>query len=270
MKKLKKVLIILLLLMGISLLFSGCEKRYTNEDRIECAKRKLSNKYGEEFQIIEVFGIENGSFNVYAYSLDHPDVIFKAWYYSMSTNAEYAEYEYDRYIEALVAEQYKDLAKEQVKDLEYDYYIDSWLGSQTTEVPLTDTSITIEEYNAVSAQDKPTPRIEIYFTDKVLKENDEYIYDMLRRISDSLNCNLGVFFITEKDLEMVKTEYETCEKLDGEAVRYLERTYSCGNEWENGKHGYLTFNSEDSELIGQITFEEFKEEMEVIRKDAGY
>lgn len=265
MKRIRKILAIIIFLIGVGTLLGGCAKRYTSEDKINFAQKKLADKYGEQFEVTEINYISGTTFNVYAYSVNHPDVIFDA-HYNMAVSG-YNEYEYDRYIEALVAEQYKELAEEQLEDVKYDYYIDSWLGMQDRDIPLTDTTITIEEYNAVSSQGNHTPNIKIFFTNKVLKENDDYIYDILKKISDGFNCNFGVFFLTEKDLTMVKTEYETCENLDGATVSYLERAYSWGNEWENGKHGYLTFQSE---VLGKKTYEEFEKEMEVIRDDAGY
>lgn len=212
----------------------------------------------------EINYISGTTFNVYAYSVDHPNVIFDA-HYNIAVSG-YNEYEYDRYIEALVAEQYKALAEEQLEDVKYDYYIDSWLGMQDREVPLTDTSISIEEYNKVSSQGNHTPSIKLYIINTVLRENDEYIYNMLTNISNSSSCNFSVFFLSKADLTMVKTEFETRENLSGPTQNHLDTTYSWLSDW--GKHGFIRFQAEA--FGGYITFEEFKEEMEVIRHDAGY
>ena len=93
MKKIKKLLTVIILLMGISVLLSGCEKTYTEKERIKFAQKKLSDKYGEEFEITYVFNADRRWFNVYAYSVNHPDVIFEASY-DMEWSS-YSEYDYD-------------------------------------------------------------------------------------------------------------------------------------------------------------------------------
>lgn len=272
MKRVRKIVLAVVLILGIGALLSGCSKRYTDEDRIEYAQKLLFNKYGERFKITEVFGTDNrwGWFDVYAYSVNHPDVIFRG-HYGMDENDEYTESENDYYIEELVAEQYKDLAEEELKDFAYDYYLDSRLrGRQEREIPLTDSTITIEEFNAITEDKHKDAHFYLYITDEALKESDEYLYDTLKSVAECIEYATGVFFFTKKDLEMIKDEYKIHSVLNGSTQTYIDSNYSWISEWKYGdhKHGYIMFQAPAYD--GIITFEFFQEQMAVIRADAGY
>ena len=260
MKKFKKVLTILLLLMGINLLLSGCERIYTESGQIKYAEKKLSDKYGEEFKVTEVFRTNGKFYEVYAYSVNHPDVIFEAnvtW-----SDGGYSRYDSDFYIEELVAEKYKALVDEKIAGLGYDYYIDCWCANiDTDRDPILDTSMTIEEYEALSEHE---PDFNIYFDNEILSEDNETLYALLKDMTSVTDCLFGFYVVTEEDLEKVREEYSKRSVRSPEFFDYLEERYCLLPHGEE-KAKCFGFASTDGEW--NRTEEDFYETMEEIRNN---
>lgn len=257
MKQVKKLVTIILLIVGISMLLSGCEKIYTEKERIKFAQKKLSEKYGEEFKVTEVFNVQGNVFHVYAYSVNRPNVIFDASCVMGSSTLGY-----DYYIEELVAEQYKALVDEQLVDFGYDYYIDSWCANiDDDSAPIMDTSMTIEEYNELSEHE---PKFNIYFSKEVLAEDNETLYELLKKVTSTTDCLLGFYVVTEEDLEKVRDEYSKRSIRSFEFHDYLETQYNISAQRAEDR-GYFGFRSIDGEW--NRTEEDFYKIMEVIRSN---
>ena len=178
---------------------------YTKEDMEKYAEERLEKKYGEEFVVCDFINISGTTFQAYAYPKNNPDIIFRISY-NVKIKGE-SKYEYDHYIEELVAAQYKESAEKSLADFNYDYYVDIDLGWQRREVPITDTSITIEEYNEVTEDRYKIPTCIVYMSYDVLSENDQYIYDYLYNIRENMSCYVSVFIVEKEDFETIKEEY---------------------------------------------------------------
>lgn len=256
-----KRLLIGLCFWGISMALGGCGRMYTKEDMERYAEERLEEKYGEEFEVCD-FGNINGSvFEVYAYPKNNPDIIFEASYNVKVKGVN--EYEYDHYIEELIATQYKKIAEESMEGFGYEYYIDIGLGRQDREVPLTNTSITIPEYNEITEKRFAIPSCEIYMTYDVLNEGDEYIYNYLCSIRNNMICYVSVYVVETTDFQKIIEDYATKSKTQGEVSRLL--TYKYSNIGNGERKGYFNFAWPDT---WETSYEDFEEIMKEVREDA--
>lgn len=260
MEKRKKYVSVILILMLI-LLLTGCERIYTKKDMIRYAEKTLEDKYGEEFQVRgELFNVSGSCFEANVSPVNNPEIIFEVSY-----NAKGSEYNRDYYIRALIASQYKELAEKELETIPCDYYLQVKVRFSEGETPITDTGVTIEEFNNITEETSQEIEYFIYFSKDILKESDEYIYEKIQSIMEIREGRLDIFFLMEEDLELVKTEFSERYELDGSTMTYIHEKYV--SEAKGGKKGYIHFIGENIQKE-QLNYEEFIEKMEEIREDA--
>ena len=169
-------------MMLLTLVFSlsGCKKVYTKKDMIEYAEQTLEDKYGEEFQVRgDVFNVRGSSYSANVSPVNNPDIIFEAGY-----NVAGSEASHDFYIEALVASQYKELAQKELEELSCDYYLQVKIHWDKRENPITNTDITIEEFNDITEEMFQEPDYFLYFSKDILEESDKHIYEIVLSIME--------------------------------------------------------------------------------------
>ncbi len=258
----RKRIICLFVMLILALVFSlsGCKKVYTKKDMIEYAEQTLEDKYGEEFQVRgDVFKVRDTAFRVNVSPVNNPDIIFEAGY-----NVAGSEASHDYYIEALVASQYKELAEKELEELSCDYYLQVKVHWDKRENPITNTDITIEEFNDITEEMFQEPDYFLYFSKDILEKSDEYIYETILSIMEIREGRVDIFVLMEEDLELVKTELSERYDLDGSTMSYIYDEYD--GESINRKKGYIHFMGGSQKE--KLSYEEFTEKMEVIREDA--
>ena len=230
---------------------------------IEYAEQTLEDKYGEEFQVRgDVFNVKGSSYKVNVSPVNNPEIIFEAVY-----NVEGSDYDYDLYIESIVASKYKALVEEQLGEISCDYYLSTRLYLSNSENPITNTNITIEEYNNLVDEEAQNPDYTLYLSKKMLVESDEYIYSILVSIIETKSPEqpiLDVFFLEDEDLALVKSRLSERYELDGSTMDIIYDGYT--GKLAKGKKGYLLFSG--AKQGEKLSYEEFTEKMEVIREDA--
>lgn len=241
---------ILVLLLSVT----GCKKIYTRKDMIEYAEQTLEDKYGEEFQVRgDVFNVRGSSYSANVSPVNNPEIIFEVGY-----NIEGSVHNYDLYIESIVALQYKVLVEEQLGEIPCDYYLSARLYLSDNDNPITDTEISIEDYNKIINEKYQNPHYTLYFSRDILVESDEYIYDMLVSIIEAeepKNPSLSVFILREEDLELVKTELSERYELDGSTMSYIYAEYT--GKVADKEKGYVLFIG-GTVQEEKLSFEEFK------------
>ena len=256
----RKTCLLVMLILALILSLSGCKKVYTSKDMIEYAEQTLEDKYGEEFQVRgDVFNVKGSSYKVNVSPVNNPEIIFEAVY-----NVEGSEYDYDLYIESIVASQYKALVEEQLGEISCDYYLSTRLYLSNSENTITNTNITIEEYNNLVDEEDQNPKFKLYLSQDILLDTDKSIYERLLSIIEIGECRLDIFIITKEDLELVKSEFSERYELDGSTMTYIFEQYASGVK--NGKKGYIHFLGGEQEK--SLSYEEFTKIMEEIREDA--
>ena len=256
----RKTCLLVMLIFALVLSLSGCKKVYTRKDMIEYAEQTLEDKYGEEFQVRgDVFNVRDTAFQVNVSPVNNPEIVFEAGY-----NVAGSEASHDFYIEALVASQYKELAEQELEELSCDYYLQVKIHWDKRENPITDTNITIEEFNEITEEMFQKPDYFLYFSKDILEKSDEYIYETILSIMEIREGRVDIFILMEEDLELVKTELSERYDLDGSTMSYIYDEYD--GESINRKKGYIHFMGGSQKE--KLSYEEFTEKMEVIREDA--
>lgn len=255
----RKACLLVMLILALVFSLSGCKKVYTRKDMIEYAEQTLENKYGEEFQVRgDVFNVRDTAFQVNVSPVNNPEIVFEAGY-----NVAGSEASHDFYIEALVASQYKELAEKELEELSCDYYLQVKIHWDKREKPITDTNITIEEFNDITEEMFQKPDYFLYFSKDILKESDEYIYEIVLSIMEIREGWLDIYILNNKDMESVETEFNERYELDGSTKTYIYEQYA--SEVDGGKKGYVCFLG--GEQKEKLSYEEFTKKMEEIRGD---
>ncbi len=256
----RKTCLLVMLIFALVLSLSGCKKVYTKKDMIENAEQTLEDKYGEEFQVRgDVFNVRGSSYSANVSPVNNPDIIFEAGY-----NVAGSEYNHDFYIRALIASQYKELAEKKLEGLSCNYYLKVKIFYSESENLITDTGITIEEFNNITEESQEIEYF-LYLSKDMLKESDEYIYETILSIMELREGRFDIFFLLEEDLEQVKSNYSERYSLDGATMDLLYDGYT--GKLIDGKKGYIHFLG-GTVQEEKLSYEEFTEKMEVIREDA--
>lgn len=256
-KKYVSVMLILILILSLT----GCERIYTKKDMIRYAENTLEDKYGEEFQVRgELFNVSGSCFEANVSPVNNPEIIFEVSY-----NAAGSEYNFDYYIEALVASQYKELAEKELAEIPCDYYLQVKIHWDKRENPITNTDITIEEFNEITDEMFQEPDYFLYFSKDILQESDDYIYETIISIMEIREGRFTIFFLNDEDLELIKTELSERYGLDGSTMTYIYQEYT--GKVVDGKLGYIRF-ARGNGTKEQLSYEEFIKIMEEIREDA--
>ncbi len=256
----RKTCLFVMLILALVFSLSGCKKVYTKKDMIEYAEQTLEDKYGEEFQVRgDVFNVRGSSYSANVSPVNNPEIIFEVGY-----NATGSKASLDYYIEALVASQYKELAEKELEELSCDYYLQVKIHWDKRENPITNTDITIEEFNDITEEMFQEPDYFLYFSKDILEKSDEYIYETILSIMEIREGRVDIFILMEEDLELVKTELSERYDLDGSTMSYIYDEYD--GESINRKKGYIHFMGGSQKE--KLSYEEFTEKMEVIREDA--
>ena len=245
MKKLNKILLIGGMVMAMAFGLSRCNGR---EERIvRYTKERLKEDYGEEFEIKH---IRDGSRTI-AYPVRDPDLLFECSYVMSNDNG------HNEYIEAIVGKQFKTRLDEKLEGFKYDYYVDvdiAWAG-----ILGTDTNITIEDYDRITAGTKYNPSYEFYISCDILECSDEEIYDLLKSIATERNCTLGCYIVLDEDLKLIKEEYSDYPTLSSDMYWYLDYTQHYKDL------GSATINNQ-----WNMDFEYFQEKMKEVRSNELY
>ncbi len=256
----RKTCLLVMLIFALVFSLSGCKKVYTKKDMIEYAEQTLEDKYGEEFQVRgDVFNVRDTAFQVNVSPVNNPEIVFEAGY-----NVAGSEASHDFYIEALVASQYKELAEKELGEIPCDYCLRVEVPWDKRENPITDTSITIDEFNKITEEKYQNVKFTIYFSKEILEETDDYIYGKLLSIIEIHESRLKVFFLTKEDLELVKSDYSERYRLEGSTMDIIYDGYT--GKLIGGKKGYIYFLG--GEQKEKLSIEEFTKKMEEIREDA--
>ncbi len=260
----RKICLLMMMLLALVFSLNGCKKVYTKKDMIEYAEQTLEDKYGEEFQVRgDVFNVRGTAFLVNVSPVNNPDIIFEAGY-----NVAGSEASHDLYIEALVASQYKGLVEAHLENISSDYYLRVEISWDKRENPITNTDITIEEFNNLTDKKYQNPHYTLYFSRDILQQSDTYIYNILVSIIETEepeNPSLSVFILREEDLELVKTELSERYELDGSTMSYLYAEYT--GKVADKERGHVLFIG-GTVQEEKLSYEEFEEKMEEIREDA--
>ena len=251
----------------IYMMIVSCSKSYSIDDMKKYAEKKLEEKYGEEFVIKDVFDIwRNGSFTIRAYPVNNPSLIFEGEY---NVSVKYSQYEYDCYIETIIGSQYEERISEMLEEYVFDYYVNVNIAMQDLGEPITDTDITIEEYdelfNEFYSYYKHDPSFEFYLSEQILQKTDEEIYNMLKGITDQYDCSLGMYIVTEYDLNRIKRNFAEYEDINPELYRYLDGRYSILQDAGETKKGHFGFASSNGKWNRKE--EEFYNTMKEIRNN---
>ena len=258
-----KNLLLVGLIIGAIFSLTGCSKGYSINDMKKYAEKKLEEKYGEEFVIKDVFDIwRNGSFSIRAYPVNNPSLIFEGGY---NVSVKYSPYEYDCYIETIIGSQYEENISEMLEGYDFDCYVYVHVGREDFGEPITDTDITIEEYNELFTYDNNDPSFELYLSEQILQKSDEEIYKMLKSITDKYDCSLGMYIVTEYDLNRIKRNFDEYEDINPELYRYLDGRYSILQDAGETKKGHFGFASSNGKWNRKE--EEFYNTMKEIRKN---
>ncbi len=226
------------------LCLSGCF--FTKEDLTEYTKRRLKEEYGEEFEIKTVVDTTE----TIVYPVNNPDLLFRAWY--VVSNGNGANY----YVHQSIANQYKELALEKLKDFPFDYCVNTTLNCSSDGLKSFSPSTTIEQFQN-EFEGIANLRYRLYFSSDSLVMTDEQIYDLLNKITLLAEPNkrsVSLYFLTSEDLNKVKEKYENF-------------SYPVGTLYSDvlDKYESVWQFKEDGELLK--TIDDVNTEMEEIRKN---
>ena len=232
--------------------FTACGM-YSTRNMIKYAKDELEKKYGEEFEIEYIYDTRtSGSFKGKAYPVNNKDMKFGFW---IQMDGSFA---YDGLIFRIVGSQYEAVIKEMIKnEFDVESYIHLVPGVDNDDKVITDTSITIDEYEEMHNYDRSSYRTKIYISYKALSFSDEELY----KFFGSLNGEYGlvtVLFVTDYDLSRIENEYIEKGEIKHALYQQLDEEYSMISNYGETKHGYV-IHLEDEEY--------FYEQMEEVRKN---
>lgn len=225
---------------------------YDSKDLAEFAKEQLYEKYGEEFEVKTIMD----SHRTIAYPVNNPDLLFEVYSLIETRGGE------DYYIHALVGEQYLQIVEEIFADIDLDFYIDVDMAPVLPKgKEITNTDITIEEYNDEMSGYSTQPEIELYLCSDFLEHyNDEELYSYFQTVVSATDLrSLTVYFIQTEDRRVVEDYFSEYPSLscNSNLIGYLD-----------GKYDRVAQGAEQG--VWNMNMDDFNKKMEEIRKNELY
>lgn len=225
---------------------------YDSKDLAGFAKEQLYEKYGEEFEVKTIMD----SHRTIAYPVNNPDLLFEVYSLIETRGGK------DDYIQSIIGDQYKQIVEEIFADIDLDFYIDVDVPSiPFKEKELTNTDITIEEYNDEMSEYSTQPDIELYLCSDFLERyNDDELYSYFQTVVSATDLRfLKIYFVISEDMVTVENYFSEYPSLscNSNLIGYL-----------NGKYDRVGQGAEQG--VWNMNMDDFNKKMEEIRKNELY
>lgn len=219
---------------------SGCNLM-SNEDRMEKAKELLEEKYQEEFDVLEYYGIiniENDEYQVLASAKNNSDILFEA---RISAEENYLS---DEYITAKICRMMEEKMLQNLGGL--NGYLKIKIQAVSKNIDSANSKMTIQEYMAL----KPSNLYAVYLHYSPQNGDVENLYANLQNACQNMMDISGameLYILEEDKLKEVARYLEDCAILDDQYKTIVSEITPIRIPFKKG--------------IMEVTEEEFKKEV---------